>query len=128
MEEMLLNPLQRLGIVHEELERLSSIKKMFTCNIAYQIMTIINPLITTQYISNRLGTANIGICFLAHSFDHYYLFTMLALNEYGNRTITVVRDIAERFIGVVAVFLYLVNKIIQMAVGGCDYIIMGDLY
>lgn len=79
--------------MHEVVEKVSSIKKNLSYNIAYQILTIILPLITSPYLSRILGPANIGVYSWTHAIAHYFvLFTMLGLNKYGNRTIAGVRD------------------------------------
>jgi O-antigen/teichoic acid export membrane protein len=74
-------------------EKVSSIKKNLSYNIAYQILTIILPLITSPYLARVLGPANIGVYSWTHAIAHYFvLFTMLGLNKYGNRTIAGARD------------------------------------
>lgn len=62
-------------------------------NICYQILIIILPLITAPYVSRVLGNYNIGVYSYTQAFANYfYLFAMLGVNNYGNRTIAMVRD------------------------------------
>lgn len=70
-----------------------SIKKNLTYNITYQIFQMIIPLITVPYVSRILGVEGVGIYSYTHSIASYFiLFAMLGLNNYGNRTIAIVRD------------------------------------
>lgn len=72
---------------------MSSIKKNFLYNSAYQILVMFIPLLTTPYISRVLGAEGIGVYSYAFSVASYYvLFIMLGLNNYGNRTIAQSRD------------------------------------
>lgn len=72
---------------------MSSVKKNFIYNIAYQILVMILPLVTTPYISRILGTDGIGIYSYTYSIVYYFiLFAMLGINNYGNRQIAKVRD------------------------------------
>lgn len=57
-------------------------------NISYQILAYIAPILTTPYISRVLGASNIGKYSYGYSIAYYFvLFTMLGLNNYGNRQI-----------------------------------------
>ena len=71
----------------------SKVKANFIYNVAYHIFLIIVPLITTPYISRRLGAAGIGDYSFAYSIANYFsLFIKLGLNNYGNRVIAYNRD------------------------------------
>lgn len=73
------------------------LKTNFVYNIIYQITTIILPLITAPYVSRALGSYNVGIYSYTQAFANYfYLFAMLGVNNYGNRTIAAVRDDKEK--------------------------------
>ena len=62
-------------------------------NIGYQLLAIIVPLITAPYISRVLGAANVGIYAKTQALAHYFLlFSMLGVNNYGNRAIARVHD------------------------------------
>lgn len=86
---------------------MNNIKKNFIYNIAYQILIMILPLITTPYISRVLGTDGIGVYSYTYSIVYYFiLFAMLGINNYGNRQIAKVRDdkqrLAKTFTGIYA--------------------------
>lgn len=114
---------------------MNSIKKNFLYNSFYQILAIIIPLITTQYISRVLGATNIGIYSYNYSIAQFFvIFIMLGLNNYGNREIashrTKVNDTSKCFwsiykmqfyIGIIINIVYFIycilipkNKIISM--------------
>lgn len=68
-------------------------KKNFTYNLIYQILAIILPLITAPYISRRLGANMLGLYSKTFAVANYfYLFTLLGMANYGNRTIARVND------------------------------------
>ena len=74
----------------------SSIKANFIYNSIYQILTILLPLVTTPYISRVLGADGIGTYSYGFSIAKYFvLFAMLGLNNYGNRSISAIRDNKE---------------------------------
>lgn len=70
-----------------------SIKKNFSYNLLYQLLTFVMPLITTPYLSRVLGAEKTGSYSYAYSISYcFVLFAMLGLNNYGNREIAKVRD------------------------------------
>lgn len=70
-----------------------NIKKNLIYNVTYQILIIILPFITAPYISRVLGAHDIGVYSYTQAFANYfYLFAMLGVMNYGNRTIAAVRD------------------------------------
>lgn len=72
---------------------MNSVKKNIIYNTLYQILIFILPLITTPYVSRILGVNNIGIYSYSYSIVYYFImFTLLGLNNYGNRSIAMVRD------------------------------------
>ena len=72
---------------------MSSIKKNFLYNVAYQILIIIVPLITTPYISRCLGSVNVGIYSFTYSIVTYFvLFAGLSFSMYGQREIAYTQD------------------------------------
>lgn len=72
------------------------IKRNLVYNITYQILVIILPFITAPYISRVLGAHNVGVYSYTQAFANYfYLFAMLGVMNYGNRTIAAVRDDLE---------------------------------
>ena len=65
-----------------------SITKNYLYNLAYQILVLILPLITTPYISRVLGAENIGIYSYTLSISAYFiLFGSLGISLYGQREI-----------------------------------------
>lgn len=72
---------------------MNSTKKNFIYNSFYQILALIIPFITAPYLSRVLGADGIGKYSYFYSISNYFvLFTMLGINNYGNRTIAKVRD------------------------------------
>ncbi len=72
---------------------MKSLKKNFIYNITYQILTLIIPLITVPYVSRVVGVSGIGTYSYTYSIVYYFMIiAMLGLNNYGNRTIAMVRD------------------------------------
>lgn len=71
-------------------------KKNFIYNLIYQILILILPIITMPYISRTLGVEQSGIYAYTYSIVYYFIiFSMLGLNNYGNRTIAKVKDDKE---------------------------------
>ena len=69
------------------------LKKNLAFNVGYQILAVILPLITAPYIARVLGAGNIGIFSKTQALAHYFLlFSMLGVNNYGNRAIARTRD------------------------------------
>ena len=71
---------------------MSNVKKNFIYNSAYQLLAIITPLITTPYLSRVLGASGIGRYSYSYTVAQYFaIFILLGLNNYGNRTIAMVK-------------------------------------
>ena len=71
----------------------TGLKKNFLYSMCYQILTLILPLITAPYVTRVLGAKSLGIYSKSQALAHYFLlFTMLGVNNYGNRAIARVRD------------------------------------
>ncbi|MEA5093495.1 MAG: oligosaccharide flippase family protein [Sedimentibacter saalensis] len=65
----------------------------FIYNMIYQISLVILPLITSPYLSRVIGPDGLGKYSYAYSTAYYfYMFAMLGINNYGNRTIAAIRD------------------------------------
>lgn len=74
-----------------------SVKKNFIYNFSYQILIMILPLITTPYIARVIGAEGVGIQAYTYSIANYFvLFAMLGINNYGNRSIAMVRENREK--------------------------------
>lgn len=76
---------------------MGSLKKNIIYNSAYQILILFIPLITTPYISRTLGPNGVGeVSFVASVTSYFALFCMLGVNNYGSRSIAIVRDNKDR--------------------------------
>lgn len=65
-----------------------SLTTNYLYNVAYKILTLITPFITTPYVSRVLGVTNIGIYNYTYSILSYFiLFGVLGLQMYGQREI-----------------------------------------
>jgi len=74
-----------------------STKKNFLYNFSYQLLIIIIPLITTPYVARVIGAKGVGIQSYTYSIANYFvLFTMLGVNNHGNRSIAMVREDKEK--------------------------------
>ena len=70
-----------------------SVKRNFIYNVAYQVLALILPLVTAPYLSRVLGTDGVGTYSYTYSVAYYFvLFAMLGVNNYGNRSVAMVRD------------------------------------
>ena len=70
-----------------------NIAKNYVFNLAYQILAILIPLITTPYLSRVLGAENIGIYSYTLSITTYFiLFGSLGVSLYGQREIAYFQD------------------------------------
>ncbi len=74
-----------------------SVAKNYIYNLAYQILIMIIPLITTPYLSRVLGAENIGIYSYTLSINTYFiLFGSLGVALYGQREIAFYQDNKEK--------------------------------
>lgn len=65
----------------------------FLYQFAYQILTIILPLITAPFLSRRLGAENTGIYSYTYVVVNYFvIFAALGIDTYGNRTIALAKE------------------------------------
>ena len=65
----------------------------FVYNLGYQILAIVLPLVTAPYVARVLGSHNVGVHSYTYSAANYFfMFAMLGVANYGNRTIAGVRD------------------------------------
>lgn len=72
---------------------MNSVATNFVYNVAYQILCLIMPLVTSPYLSRVLGAEQLGVYSYTYSIAYYYvLFAMLGVNNYGNRCIARIRD------------------------------------
>lgn len=74
-----------------------SIKKNYIFNVAYQILTLITPLITAPYLSRVLQPDGIGSVSFAESIVSYFsLLAVMGISTYGQREISYVQDDIEK--------------------------------
>lgn len=74
-----------------------SIKKNYIYNVAYQILTVITPLITAPYLSRVLGPDGVGTISFAESIVSYFtLFATLGITSFGQREISYVQDDVQK--------------------------------
>ena len=74
-----------------------SIKKNYIYNLAYQILLVLTPLITTPYVSRILGADGVGTISYAESIVSYFvLFATLGISIFGQREISYVQDDKEK--------------------------------
>lgn len=74
-----------------------SIRKNYIFNLAYQILLLITPLVTTPYLSRVLGADGIGTVSFAESVVSYFsLFAYMGITTYGQREISYVQDSKEK--------------------------------
>ena len=72
---------------------MTSLKKNFIYNAMYQVLIVLFPIITAPYISRVLGASKMGFYSYTYSVAYYFLLAAkLGLDNYGNRSISRVRD------------------------------------
>ncbi len=65
-----------------------NVKVNFVYSLVYNIFAILVPLVTTPFVSRRLGATGVGDYAFAYSYAYYFaLFIKLGLNNYGNRMV-----------------------------------------
>lgn len=71
----------------------TNVRKNLLLTLSYNILNVLIPFISTPYIARVLGAEKMGIYSYSYSVAYYFvIFSMLGLNNYGNRTIASVRD------------------------------------
>lgn len=74
-----------------------NVKTNFLYQSAYQILTMLLPMVTSPYIARVLGADGIGIYSYTYSIVSYFVLgAKLGLDNYGNRYIATVRDDQEK--------------------------------
>ena len=72
---------------------MSSIKKNFSYNLVYQVLNLVILLVTSPYIARVLGPDKSGIYSYTYSVANFFLLAaMLGVNNYGNRSIALIRN------------------------------------
>lgn len=76
---------------------MKSIKKNYMYMSIYYILTLIIPILTAPYLARVIGADGVGEYSYTYSIVYYFmLFTLLGVNNYGNRRIAQVRDNKEK--------------------------------
>ena len=92
-----------------------SVTKNYIYNLAYQILIIILPIITTPYISRVLGVENIGIYSYTLSISAFFiLFGSLGVALYGKREIAYLQKDKKQY--TIAFWEILILRIITMTI------------
>ena len=72
---------------------MNKVKKNYFYNLAYQIFSLITPLLVTPYVSRVLGTAGVGQYSFCYAIVSYFvLFATLGFNTYAQREISRVQE------------------------------------
>lgn len=67
---------------------MASVKKNFLLSSAYQIFSVLTPIITTPYLSRVIGAGGNGVFSFTQSVVNYFvLFAVLGMSSYGVRAI-----------------------------------------
>lgn len=103
----------------------SSIKKNFAYQMAYEVLILILPFVTSPYIARVIGAEGLGTYSYSYSIAYYFvLFSMLGIKNYGNRAIAQARDnlelLEETFSNICAVHV-LVSAVCCIAYAGYVY-------
>lgn len=76
---------------------MGSVKKNFLYQSAYQILTIVLPLLTSPYLARVIGAEGVGIYSYTYTIANYFVISArLGLHNYGNRCIATVRNDPEK--------------------------------
>ena len=76
---------------------MANIKKNFGYQIAYRILTVITPLITSPIVSRALQADKLGVYSATYAYaDYFVLLAMLGVASYGQRTIAAAKTLEER--------------------------------
>lgn len=67
---------------------MASIKKNFALSSAYQILSVVTPIVTTPYLSRSIGVDGNGVFAYTQSIANYFvLFAALGMSSYGVRAV-----------------------------------------
>lgn len=105
---------------YKEGKKMNKVKKNFIYMIIYHILTLIIPILTVPYLARVVGAEGVGEYSYTYSIVYYFmLFTLLGVNNYGNRRIAQVRDnkeelskefwsiyIIQLILGILMIFFY----------------------
>lgn len=75
----------------------SKVSINYLYNVAYQILTLITPIITAPYLARTLGAENLGIYNYTYSIVYWFmLFGTMGISLYGSKEIAKVSDDREK--------------------------------
>lgn len=95
-----------------------SIKRNFAYQMAYQVLILLLPFLTSPYIARVLGAPALGAYSYTYSIVFYFgLFANLGIINYGNRCIAQVRDNRQALNETFSQILYL-HMLLTLAVTG----------
>lgn len=98
-----------------------SVKTNFIFQASYEILLMVLPLITSPYVSRKLGANNIGLYSYTFTVTYYFtLVAMLGIKNYGNREISRCRDNREQLNQTFSSILFLhiiITSIVIIAFG-----------
>lgn len=67
---------------------MAGVKKNLSYQMAYRVLTVVTPLITSPIISRALGADGLGVYSATQAYANYFMFfAMLGIEYYGQRTI-----------------------------------------
>lgn len=76
---------------------MASIKKNFGFQLAYRILNVVTPLITSPIVSRALGAEKLGVYSATHAMVNYFMiFALLGIEKYGQRTIAAAQTKEEK--------------------------------
>lgn len=106
--------------------RHESTKKNVAYQMIYELLIILLPIITSPYIARVVGADGLGTYSFYYSIAYYFfLFALLGIKNYGNRSIAIAREDKSRtdrvfsgilffhiFISLICVILYIVYVVL----------------
>lgn len=73
-----------------------SVKRNYIYNVAYQILVLVTPLVTTPYVSRVLGADNIGkVSYESSAASYFVMLAALGTGLYGSREISYMQGSLE---------------------------------
>lgn len=99
------------------------IAKNYLYNAAYQILTLVIPLITTPYISRVLGVNNVGIySYVATVASYFVIFSQVGLNLFGQRQVSYDKDNPQKLANTFKQLVCI--RLITFFIGICVYVVL----
>lgn len=72
---------------------MNKLKKNLSLQVIYQVIATITPLITSPYLSRKLGASSLGLYSYTYSIISYFmLFCMMGFVNYGTRSIALLKN------------------------------------